>query len=415
MSYPELPNNRLIVNGVDLTTRFRMVLLDGYTLSPPEPRTYMVEVPGRDGLIDLTESLTGDIPYSNRQMSFTFVIVDLDEFEAIKTQVSNFLHGKAFDFQMTMDPEYTYHGRFTVSSYAHVASWNHGICGFFDIAIDADPYKTKSHMVYNLNAVGGAAFELPSGRKKNHPIIETTAPTRIKHKNVIYRLGAGRYQLNDILFEEGLNEIYINSYELSNFTWDEWKTVGPIVIRAIGVTVNDGEILFLHSTLDNWDRTVESSKRIFTQVGDAYELVLHVAKGTSFHFQLCKQLVSEPLENLETTVTPSYDKDLPNDANAYITANLRTVYEKAWGSTDISKVGYVNDQQYATWNEYEGQVRWDDLQKTEGLIQDVRQKWGDFYNGSWSALHQDRWKDLNFRIEGAPDAYVTLEYDWKDL
>ena len=50
MSYPDLPENRLIVNGVDLAVRYNMVLLDGYTLSPPEPKTTTVEIPGRDGV-----------------------------------------------------------------------------------------------------------------------------------------------------------------------------------------------------------------------------------------------------------------------------------------------------------------------------------------------------------------------------
>ena len=44
MSYPDLPHNTIILNGVDLATRFGMILLDGYTLSPcllytsPSPR-----------------------------------------------------------------------------------------------------------------------------------------------------------------------------------------------------------------------------------------------------------------------------------------------------------------------------------------------------------------------------------------
>ena len=62
MSYPDLPNNRLIVNGVDLSIRFQMVLLDGYTLEPPEPKTYTVDIPGGNGVIDLTRLLPGMSP-----------------------------------------------------------------------------------------------------------------------------------------------------------------------------------------------------------------------------------------------------------------------------------------------------------------------------------------------------------------
>lgn len=253
MSYPDLPENRLIVNGVDLAVRYNMVLLDGYTLSPPEPKTTTVEIPGRDGVLDLTESLIGDVTYSNRSMTFTFLIVDLEQFEVVKTQVSNALHGRKFNFEMTMDPGYTYTGRFKVTSYTHTATWNHGICGFIEVEIDAEPYKLKSHYVYNLNATGGAMFNLESGRKKVHPIVEISAPARIRFKNVVYRIGAGRFQLNDILFEEGINEIYINSYELFNLRWDEWKPIGPARIIC-NTTLDEGEILTILGDFNNWDR-----------------------------------------------------------------------------------------------------------------------------------------------------------------
>lgn len=221
MSYPDYPNNRLIVDGVDLTVRFQMILLDGYTLSPPEPKTYTVDVPGGDGVIDLTQSLTGDVAYKNRQQTFTFMVVNPDSFERVKTDVSNFLHGKRFDYQITMDPGYTYHGRFTVTEYDHTLYSYPGLVGIFSIKIDADPYKLKGHMTYKLNATGGKMFRLESGRKPVHPVIECTQPCKVRWKNVIVQVPAGTYRLNDVLFTQGYNEIYINSWTFYNITWSE--------------------------------------------------------------------------------------------------------------------------------------------------------------------------------------------------
>ena len=72
MGYPNLPYNRLIVDGVDVSMKYRMVMADGYTLEPPEPKTYTIDIPGGDGVIDLTESLSGDVVYNNRHQEFTF-------------------------------------------------------------------------------------------------------------------------------------------------------------------------------------------------------------------------------------------------------------------------------------------------------------------------------------------------------
>lgn len=221
MSYPDYPNNRLIVDGVDLTVRFQMILLDGYTLSPPELKTYTVDIPGGDGVIDLTQSLTGDVVYKNRQQTFTFMVVNPDSFERVKTDVSNFLHGKSFDYQITMDPGYTYHGRFTVTEYDHTLYSYPGLVGIFSIKIDADPYKLKGHMTYKLNATGGKMFRLESGRKPVHPVVECTQPCKVRWKNVIVQVPAGTYRLNDVLFTQGYNEIYINSWTFYNITWGE--------------------------------------------------------------------------------------------------------------------------------------------------------------------------------------------------
>lgn len=226
MSYPDYPNNRLIVDGVDLSVRFQMILLDGYTLSPPEPKTYTVDIPGGDGVIDLTSALTGDVAYSNRSQSFTFMVVDPDSFERVKTDVSNFLHGKSFDYQMTMDPGYTYHGRFSVTEYSHAVYAYPGLVGVFAVSIDADPYKSKGLQTYRLNATGGKMFRLESGRKPVHPVIECTQPCRVRWKDVVTVVPVGTYRLNDVLFTQGFNEIYINSRELFNTSWADLGSDG---------------------------------------------------------------------------------------------------------------------------------------------------------------------------------------------
>lgn len=230
MTYPDYPNNRLIVNGIDLSIRFQLVLIDGYTLEPPEPKLYTVDVPGGDGVIDLTESLRGDVSYNKRKQEFTFLVIDMHDeqsFEERKTMVSNFLHGRAFDYQMTMDPGYTYHGRFTINTYAH-SMFQSGILGAFKVSIEADPYKSRGKMTYNLNATGGKMFRFPSGRKKVHPVIQCTEPCRVYFKGKSTLVGAGTFRLNDVLFEEGYNELYLNSHPLHSTKWEEFAETGAL-------------------------------------------------------------------------------------------------------------------------------------------------------------------------------------------
>lgn len=222
MSYPDYPNNRLFVNGVDLTPTFKMVLVDGYTLDPPKPKTYTVDIPGGNGKLDLTESLLGDTAYDNRKQEFIFYVIDSDNFEKVKTSVSNFLHGRSYNYKITMDPEYTYHGRFSVSSYTHNMYAN-GRVGIIKVTIDADPFKYKDDQVFKVDAIGGAIVYLPSGRLRVRPTIETDGFLKVIYDHKLFTLQQGTWKINDILLTEGTNEIYFNSYDIRNLTWGDIK------------------------------------------------------------------------------------------------------------------------------------------------------------------------------------------------
>lgn len=219
MSYPE---NRIIVNGVDLTLKYGLIIADGYKLDPPEVKKYEVDIPGGDGVIDLTDSLLGDSAYKNREIEFDCYIIDIGRFEDIMTEINRELHGKAFDFKMTMDPEYTYHGRFKISDQKQNMYMN-GLVGYFKMTIDSNPYKYKNDAVYRINAVGGINVEFLSGRKRVRPTIETDGFLKVIFNNKLFNLPQGTWTVNDILFKEGINEIYFNSYDIKNLTWSDLK------------------------------------------------------------------------------------------------------------------------------------------------------------------------------------------------
>lgn len=231
-TYPNLPYNRIIVGGIDISMKFQMALLDGYTLSPPEPKTYTVDIPGGNGIIDLTEAFAGDVVYNQRKQSFTFALIDMKTertFEEAKTQVSNFLHGRKYEYRLTWDPDYTYTGRFSVSEYTHDA-YPSGILGYIKIDVEADPYKSKGLKTYNVNAIGGRMFRLESGRKPVHPKIDTSQACTIVFDGKQTVVPAGSYILNDVLFHDGFNDFYINSFHIFTATWSELDKGGDLAM-----------------------------------------------------------------------------------------------------------------------------------------------------------------------------------------
>lgn len=209
-------------NPVDLTEKYGLILGDGYTLSPPEPKIYTVDLPGTDGSIDLTETLFGATAYENRSQQFTFYSLPGNNFERLKTTISNLLHGKSFYYTLTMDPDYIYRGRFKIETYSH-ETFAEGNLGTIEISVSADPYKLKTPSYYSISAIGGTVVGLESGARRVRPTFQATAPFRIIFKNKIYDLPAGSYQIRDVVFEPGINEIYLNSYRRSLMTYSELK------------------------------------------------------------------------------------------------------------------------------------------------------------------------------------------------
>ena len=218
----DYPNNRLIVNGVDLTQKFQMILADGYTLTPPSIKTYTVDIPGGHGKLDLTEALFGDVAYNNRKQEFIFYLINVKDFEKAKTDMSTMLHGKYFEYKMTMDPEYTYKGRFTIDSYSHTA-FSSGNLGEIKISIDADPFKYKKDRVFVISAIGGETYSFESGRKRVLPSIETDGLLKVIYNGKLFTLPKGTWKLNELVFNSGQNEVYFNSFDVRNLTWGQLR------------------------------------------------------------------------------------------------------------------------------------------------------------------------------------------------
>jgi hypothetical protein len=185
----------------------------------PEVVTYQSEIPGRSGYLDLTESLTGDVVYQNYDIEYTFLAVSQSDkkeyFEALATSIMNDLHGRKLYFRPSWDKDYIYTGRaeveFSTSKYRLDVT----------ITLDTLPYKSKGTQLYTLNATGGKLFRLESGRKPVRPYIECDQPCIIAWEGQEIVVGAGSWRLNDVLFTEGWNEIYINSFRFWNIVWAE--------------------------------------------------------------------------------------------------------------------------------------------------------------------------------------------------
>ena len=397
MGYPDYPNNRLIVGGIDLTEKFGLILLDGYTLEPPEPKTYVVDIPGGNGKLDLTEALLGDVAFENRKQEFEFCVIDTLNFEKIKTQVSNLIHGKDFDYKITMDPDYIYHGRFTVESYKH-KSYMSGITGTIKISINANPFKMKPEQAYSVDAIGGTIAVFENGRKKSKPIIETNGQLKLIFNGKEYNLTSGTWALNDIVFDPGTNELYLNSYPIHNVTWADLR--GGMFVQG-DISIDNSH------TLQN--DTVCIVNNTIVANGKNYVITWFDSTGNNYFFD------DNVFDHKEYTSIDGYNRVELHCKNSF-TGNINLFKNLTDNTPAIRDANLIEQVRTpVTWGDFK-QHRLFEWYKANGDGTWVQETWKNLSKFTWGSLANKKWQDILYRYESAKDVEeVYVKYEVGDL
>lgn len=195
------------------------------SISFPEIKENIVDVPGADNEIDLTEVLTGDVKYKPRKIKIVLwekgkTSRDLKLF---LTEIANYLHGQKLKITFDTDPGYYYIGRCTLNPIETDRK-----VGKIVIDVKAEAYKyyqtsTIEDWIWDsFNFEEGIIQEyvdlevdetlelnLYNSRMKVIPIFTVSDDMEIEFKNKTYELSEGINEISDIELEEGENEVTI--------------------------------------------------------------------------------------------------------------------------------------------------------------------------------------------------------------
>lgn len=116
---------------------WRLIPSSRPSIAHPTIVTKFVEIPGANGMLDLTTYLTGKPVYGQRQGSLNFYVSNgFEDWETIRGRIVRTLHGQRMKMRLMDDPKYYYEGRFTVGQWESGAS-NSSI----SISYQLEPYK----------------------------------------------------------------------------------------------------------------------------------------------------------------------------------------------------------------------------------------------------------------------------------
>lgn len=214
-----------MLDGVQFGTKHSYddfgLILQKKDLSLPNPKTEKVEVTGRNGAIDLTESLVDEVTFENRSITFTFVVLNgLLYWSQALSELTNYLHGRKMQIILDADKTFYYFGRCTVNEFKSERR-----LATIVVECDCEPFKIEVNGagmpwiwdtfsfvngIIHVNEVtvsGSETVNLLNRRKVVSPTFTCSAAMTVTHNGTKYSLPKGKTTVYDIRLQEGDNYV----------------------------------------------------------------------------------------------------------------------------------------------------------------------------------------------------------------
>ena len=179
------------------------LIMTAKKINPPEPKLVKVAVNGRDGDLNLSRTLTGEIMYKNRDASFSFLLTDGTQEERqdlIKT-ITRAVHGKELQIIEPDNEDYYLFGECSIENVV-----NHKAYGSFTISAECEPYYQAINEVNRILAPSSKPFDVVLsniGDKILTPVLTVEDNINLEFGTTKVSLGQGTYKLTALKLPPG--------------------------------------------------------------------------------------------------------------------------------------------------------------------------------------------------------------------
>ena len=198
---------KVFFDGKDTYAEYGL-LLASKSISLPKVRTNMIDVPGRDGLLDASDVLTGEVTYMNRTITLKLIGVDTVSGKKWPATISDFcnkVHGKRVKVTFPEDTTHYYSGRCSVGKVGLVKMMQ-----TIPVTVDCDPWKYKNAKTTVSRDDLGTAYKQLSLPNESRPVIPTITvaqDTTLLWGSSTINISVGDHILPDIRLAAGSNTL----------------------------------------------------------------------------------------------------------------------------------------------------------------------------------------------------------------
>lgn len=197
------------------------LILSAKKIDPPTPKIVNIDVDGRDGTLDLSRALTGDIKFNDRVASFSFLVTEgtqSDRDYMIKTIV-NAIHGKRLKI---IEPDFL--DLYLIGECSVSDIQNDKAYGSFTVTANCEPYR---YFIDEINRIISATSTPTNivlnntGRRILVPTVTVTGSVNMIIGTTSVSLSAGTYKLTSLLLTPGSNIVTVSGSGTVTFTYRE--------------------------------------------------------------------------------------------------------------------------------------------------------------------------------------------------
>lgn len=197
------------------------LILNAKVINTPAPKYVKVSVDGRDGDLNLSRTLTGDMKYSNREASFTFLVTDGSQEERgeLINEIVNIIHGNELQIIEPDDPDHFLLGECSVNSIQNTKAY-----GSFIVSANCEPYRygiEEIKRTITASATESNVVLTNDGRKTLIPTVTVTGTVNLTIGTTKVSLGAGTYKLTSLILRPGSNVVGVSGSGAITFTYRE--------------------------------------------------------------------------------------------------------------------------------------------------------------------------------------------------
>lgn len=172
-------------------------------VTPPEPKTNYVRVDGAHGSLDLTEALTGEVPYQDRTLTASFTTSEGSHADRLLLfrELCTALHGKKVDIVEPDDPDHYFRGRAVISGLEMDQ-----VRMSFSVKATCEPWRYASEETVRTVELRNETIDAVlwnAGAKVLCPDIEVVGAVTLIFEGASATLSAGRYKVADLKLPHG--------------------------------------------------------------------------------------------------------------------------------------------------------------------------------------------------------------------